>query len=147
MSRCPAASHAPRTERGLPEPSPVPARRTAGRPPRREIVAARLATPGRMQSLVGHPSNAPPPAVVARIARPGPVARVIGERAFAPHGIEDAAFPARGWALASVPASGSDWASGQSRASPIPTCQQPFPGPQALAEPLVVAVVAEHRLS
>ena len=40
------------------------------------IVAARLATPGRMQSLVGHPSNAPPPAVVARIARPGPVARV-----------------------------------------------------------------------
>ena len=54
----------------------------------REIVAARLATPDRMQSLVGHPSNAPPPAVVARIARPGPVARVIGERAFAPHGIE-----------------------------------------------------------
>ena len=30
-----------------------------------KIVAARLATPGRMQSLVGHPSNAPP-AVVAR---------------------------------------------------------------------------------
>ncbi len=84
------AAQQPAMRRGLKGVCRSPRQSLLDEPPvgRLGIVAARLATPGRMQSLVGHPSNAPPPAVVARIARPGPVARVIGERAFAPHGIE-----------------------------------------------------------
>ena len=84
------AAQQPAMRRGLKGVCRSPRQSLLDEPPvgRLGIVAARLATPGRMQSLVGHPSNAPPPAGVARIARPGPVARVIGERAFAPHGIE-----------------------------------------------------------
>ena len=140
-----------------------------------------------MQSLVGHPSNVPPPAVVARIARPRPVARVIGERAFAPHGIEvDVAADGPEVALvldqftlepalkcvprtpmmsaAPVGVSGCEMLHSprevgpwrpyqqvevighQDKAEQIPS--QPANNRfQALAEPLVVAVVAEHRLS
>ena len=83
------AAQQPAMRRGLKGVCRSPRQSLLDEPPvgRLGIVAARLATPGRMQSLAGHPSNAPP-AVVARKARPGPVARVIGERAFAPHGIE-----------------------------------------------------------
>ena len=183
------AAQQPAMRRGLKGVCRSPRQSLLDEPPvgRLGIVAARLATPGRMQSLVGHPSNAPPPAVVARIARPGPVARVIGERAFAPHGIEvDVAADGPEVALvldqftlepalkcvprtpmtsaAPVGVSGCEMLHSprevgpwrpyqqvevighQDKAEQVPS--QPANNRfQALDEPLVVAVVAEHRLS